>query len=96
MMKAVHKALHQSTLRNLIVGTVALVLVTPSLTAQESKFALPASEEGLPGEGMLRRYDGYVKTWARLREQWSKQIAQDQGAVAVSYTHLTLPTILLV
>ena len=82
MMKAVHKALHQSTLRNLIIGTLALVLVTPSLTAQESKFALPASEEGLPGEGMLRRYDGYVKTWARLREQWSKQISQDQGAVA--------------
>ena len=52
------KALQQSTLRNLIVGTLALVLVTSSLTAQESKFALPASEEGLPGEGMLRRYDG--------------------------------------
>ena len=29
----------------------------------ENPFALPASEEGLPGEGNLRRYEGYVKRW---------------------------------
>lgn len=47
----------------------------------QDPFALPKSEEGLPGEGKLRRYDGYVKTWARLRRQWSQQVEQDQNAV---------------
>ena len=53
------------------------------LDAQDSKYALPsvAAERDLPGEGTLRRYAGYVNTWARLREQWSTQIKQDQEAV---------------
>jgi lysophospholipase L1-like esterase len=59
---------------------VSSVLV---LEAQDSKYALPsvAAEKGLPGEGALRRYTGYVNTWARVRKQWSTQIEQDQGAV---------------
>jgi lysophospholipase L1-like esterase len=44
-------------------------------------FALPTVEEGLPGEGLLRRYDGYVKGWKSRREAWSKRTAEDRGAV---------------
>lgn len=47
----------------------------------EDSFALPASEDGLPGEGALRRYNGYVKNWATRRPAWAKRVKEDQGAV---------------
>jgi len=62
---------------SLFLGTPAAV----DLSRAEDPFALPASEEGLPGEGELRRYDGYVKGWARRRRGWADQIQQDQNAV---------------
>lgn len=48
---------------------------------QAGPYDLPASEEGLPGEGELRRYDGYVKRWTEARTQWATEVQQDQGAV---------------
>jgi CubicO group peptidase (beta-lactamase class C family)/lysophospholipase L1-like esterase len=52
-----------------------------SLAPGDERFALPVSEEGLPGEGALRRYDGYVKNWARFHSAWSKRVQQDQNSV---------------
>ena len=72
------------TFRNLFTLTVLLAITaTPLLLpAQEAdRFALPKNEEGLPGEGKLRRYPGYVKTWATRRAAWAKKIKQDQNAV---------------
>ena len=43
--------------------------------------SLPIDESGLPGEGALRRYDGYVKRWQQARTEWATQVQQDQGAV---------------
>ncbi|MFP6619371.1 MAG: GDSL-type esterase/lipase family protein, partial [Pirellulaceae bacterium] len=69
---------HLFTLILLLLTTATPVL----LPAQEAdRFALPTSEEGLPGEGKLRRYAGYVKTWASRRAAWSKQVSRDQQAV---------------
>jgi lysophospholipase L1-like esterase len=64
-----------------------LMALTLGLTAVEPKpaeyFALPTpeAEATLPGEGALRRYDGYVKRWNTIRPQWATEIAKDQGAV---------------
>jgi len=63
----------------IILLTMPAVLVDSSLA--DDKFALPASEDGLPGEGKLRRYAGYVRTWSRLRREWSQRVEQDQNAV---------------
>ena len=61
---------------------IAVSFISLFATTQAAdKFALPESEEGLPGEGKLRRYNGYVKGWARLRKQFSEQVYQDTGAV---------------
>ena len=51
--------------------------------AQDNQYALPSLEDenGLPGEGKLRRYNGYVATWQRLRSQWATQVKNDQQAV---------------
>ncbi len=43
--------------------------------------ALPADETGLPGEGALRRYDGYVKKWHESRSRWSREVQQDQRSI---------------
>ena len=63
---------------------LALLLSVLSLTAADpASFALPApaAEAALPGEGALRRYDGYVKRWNTIRPQWAADVAKDQGAV---------------
>jgi lysophospholipase L1-like esterase len=67
--------------RSLLIVALAIVAVPLGVTLGQDKFALPASEDGLPGEGKLRRYAGYVKTWSRLRRQWSQRVEQDQNAV---------------
>ncbi|MEZ6129681.1 MAG: GDSL-type esterase/lipase family protein [Planctomycetaceae bacterium] len=65
---------------------LACVLTTasaflPHSAVADDRFALPASEDGLPGEGALRRYDGYLKLWPQRRAKWAQQIEQDQNAV---------------
>lgn len=59
-----------------------LVLFTTSVVlAEADPYALPESEEGLPGEGELRRYEAYVKRWPEFRKQWADRKAEDKGAV---------------
>lgn len=49
--------------------------------ASLKKYALPESEEGLPGAGALRRYEGYVTRWPEFRAKWATQVEADQKAV---------------
>ena len=63
---------------------LSLFLISLSaLAADPTHYALPAAtaEATLPGEGALRRYDGYVKRWNTVRPQWAADVAKDQGAV---------------
>jgi len=46
-----------------------------------SKFAIPANDEGLPGEGPIRRYAWFKNLWEKKRTGWAKQVKQDQGAL---------------
>lgn len=62
-----------------VVLLTSLLLGSTSLVADD--LALPESEVGLPGEGKLRRYEGYVKRWATARAAWAKQVQQDQKSV---------------
>ena len=64
-------------------NVISAILVTflACHTLADDRFALPTSEDGLPGEGALRRYDAYVKRWPEFRRTWSERIEQDQGAV---------------
>ncbi|QDV57439.1 methionine-R-sulfoxide reductase [Rosistilla oblonga] len=50
----------------------------PAATAE---FAIPATDEGLPGAGPLRRADWFKKLWESRRSLWATQVQQDQGAV---------------
>ena len=46
-----------------------------------SKFSIPATDEGLPGAGPIRRYQWFKKLWEKKRTGWANQVKQDQGAL---------------
>ena len=46
-----------------------------------SHFEIPASDEGLPGQGPIRRYDAFRKLWAERRAAWGRQVQQDQNSL---------------
>jgi hypothetical protein len=43
------------------------------VSVAEARYELPATEEGLPGEGPLRRYEGYVNGWRTRRARWAQR-----------------------
>ncbi len=46
-----------------------------------SKFSIPKTDDGLPGEGPIRRYDWFSKLWSEKRKRWAKEIEKDQSAI---------------
>lgn len=60
-----------------------LVPAIPSLVVAQdaAQFEIPASDEGLPGAGPIRRYDWFKNLWKKRRSVWAKQVKQDQGAL---------------
>lgn len=44
-------------------------------------FTLPASDEGVPGEGPLRRHDWFQDLWARFRAEWAAERDAKRGAI---------------
>src|SRR5690606_8911767 len=47
----------------------------------ETDIAIPATDDGLPGAGPIRRADWFQKLWVQRRSQWAKEVEQDQNAV---------------
>ena len=60
----------------------------PPAAAVADRFTLPATDEGLPGAGPIRRYDWFQSVWRERRSAWAAERAQDQGAVVFSATRL--------
>ena len=52
----------------------------PANNAQD-RFEIPATDEGLPGAGPIRRYDWFRKVWRERRSEWAKRVEQDHNAV---------------
>jgi lysophospholipase L1-like esterase len=49
--------------------------------AETSSYALPATDEGLPGRGPFNRSDWFKGLWLEHRSGWAKRIDQDQDAL---------------
>ncbi len=49
----------------------------------DGRWQIPATDEGLPGAGPIRRYDWFRKLWAERRAAWGGRQAQDQGSVVL-------------
>jgi lysophospholipase L1-like esterase len=50
-------------------------------SAVASRWDIPATDEGLPGAGPIRRYDWFRKLWAERRAVWGGRVEADRGAV---------------
>jgi lysophospholipase L1-like esterase len=45
------------------------------------RFAIPATDDGLPGTGPIRRMEWFQNMWKQRRSVWATQVQRDQGAV---------------
>lgn len=68
------KAIHRSLL-------AALALLACSSVTFAASLDIPATDDGLPGAGPIRRYDWFKKLWSQKRAAWAKNVAKDQGAL---------------
>ena len=65
-----------------LVRFVPLLLFCAAISAQDtSRFDIPPTDEGLPGEGPIRRYDWFKRLWKEKRSNWASRVEQDKGAV---------------
>jgi lysophospholipase L1-like esterase len=63
-----------------LLGTgLGLGTVAPSQTP--SHFEIPQTDDGLPGQGPIRRYDWFRKLWAERRGNWAQHAEQDQHSL---------------
>jgi len=53
----------------------------PPANPNLDRFAIPASDDGLPGTGPIRRFDWFQALWKQRRSLWATQVQRDQGAV---------------
>lgn len=69
----------KSISRLFLAGALALAASISDLPA--ASLDIPATDEGLPGAGPIRRYDWFQKLWSQKRNGWAKRVQQDQGAL---------------
>src|SRR5882762_7202908 len=50
-------------------------------TQADEHFQIPATDEGLPGAGPIRRYDWFKKLWSARRSAWHGRVEKDQKAL---------------
>lgn len=62
----------------LLAGWCALV---PLAAEEQAGLALPATDEGLPGTGPIRRQEWFQHTWIGRRTEFAKSAAVEQGAL---------------
>jgi lysophospholipase L1-like esterase len=50
-------------------------------SSQGAAYQIPASDEGLPGAGPIRRADWFQRIWTERRSAWAARRVEDQGAL---------------
>lgn len=76
-------------LRGALLVAACLFGLAPSPAAAQSaapaaaadSFTLPATDDGLPGVGPIRRYDWFQRVWRERRTMWAAQRDRDRHAV---------------
>jgi len=64
-------------------GTAAYAQDNTATASTENRYQIPATDEGLPGEGPIRRADWFRKLWTDRRGAWAKRTEQDRNAVVL-------------
>jgi lysophospholipase L1-like esterase len=73
-------------MRHALAATFASLLAAATALPQPAPpprehFAIPATDDGLPGAGPIRRYDWFRQLWQTRRSEWARTVAQDRHAV---------------
>ena len=56
---------------------------TPPASTDGSHFEIPATDDGLPGQGPIRRADWFRRLWKDRRSEWARKVESDQHSVVV-------------
>lgn len=54
---------------------------SPASAPAETRLQIPATDDGLPGAGPIRRYDWFKSLWLERRTGWAARVKQDQNAL---------------
>lgn len=65
----------------LVSGLLAFTALAQTQSQPASRLAIPATDDGLPGAGPIRRYDWFQNLWLERRTTWAARVAQDQNAL---------------
>lgn len=65
----------------LVVQSADLIAQPQTSVTLVPSLKLPATDDGLPGTGTIRRYDWFQRLWLLRRSQWAADVEKDQGAV---------------
>src|SRR5438105_12830931 len=55
----------------------------PSAAHPAAHFQIPATDDGLPGEGPIRRQDWFQELWTDRRTTWAARVERDRNAVVL-------------
>jgi len=73
-----------------LLGALCILALVPALRAadsaaatapQEVRFQIPATDDGLPGAGPIRREDWFQRVWTERHTAWASRAKDDQGAL---------------
>lgn len=66
-----------------LISSIAGFAAEPAPVAAKAgaRLQLPATDDGLPGAGPIRRYDWFQKLWTERRTSFANRVRQDQGAI---------------
>lgn len=76
---------YKNILLCLVIATCSVT--SSSATAQDASSVagvnveLPSTDDGLAGQGTIRRYDWFRNLWKKRRSEWAQSVGADQGAV---------------
>lgn len=72
---------HDVRYRNIWLNELNLDMPTTNVLNVAASIELPATDDGLPGAGPIRRYDWFKNLWNKRRSAWQDRIQQDRHAV---------------
>ena len=71
----------RTPLKTLLAALVLLISGFALAAADTSAFAIPETDEGLPGEGPIRRYEWFRNLWVQRRSNFASTSERDHGSV---------------
>src|SRR5687767_14138172 len=83
--------MNSNSLHRLSLAALLLPFFVLSLPAQDkatvpppdARWQIPATDDGLPGTGPIRRQDWFRKVWTERRAKWAGRAERDRGTVVL-------------